>query len=71
MMCHFYQEYFPEGINKISPEDLKKVAEILEKAYSDDVLNPIFLSMIEEEDGEEEGEGGEEEDEEEEGEGEG
>ena len=48
MMCHFYQEYFPEGIHKISPEELKKVAEILEKAYSDDVLNPIFLSMIEE-----------------------
>merc|ERR1711895_273719 len=50
MMCHFYQEYFPEGPHKLSPEDLKKVAEILEKAYSDDVLNPIFLPMIEEED---------------------
>merc|ERR1711955_38490 len=50
MMCHFYQEYFPEGPHKLSPEDLKKVAEILEKAYSDDVVNPIFLPMIEEED---------------------
>merc|ERR1712115_548631 len=46
----FYHQYFPEGIHKISPEELKKVAETLEKAYSDDVLNPIFLTMIEEED---------------------
>merc|ERR1712208_124028 len=37
------------GFN-ISPEDLKKVAEILEKAFSDDVLNTVFLPMIEEED---------------------
>merc|ERR1711895_34528 len=43
MMCHFYNQYFPEGMHKISPEELKK-------AYSDDVLNPIFLTMIEEED---------------------
>merc|ERR1711895_74093 len=50
MMCHFYHQYFPEVIHKISPEELKKVAETLEKAYSDDVLNPIFLTMIEEED---------------------
>merc|ERR1712041_23183 len=50
MMCHFYNQYFPEGMHKISPEELKKVAETLEKAYSDDVLNPIFLTMIEEED---------------------
>merc|ERR1712112_141768 len=50
MMCHFYNQYFPEGIHKISPEELKKVAETLEKAYSDDVLNPIVLTMIEEED---------------------
>merc|ERR1712215_45757 len=50
MMCQFYQEHFPEGPHKISPEDLKKVAEILEKAFSDDVLNPVFLPMIEEED---------------------
>lgn len=50
MMCQFYQEHFPEGPHKLSPEDLKKVAEILEKAFSDDVLNPVFLPMIEEED---------------------
>merc|ERR1712089_51978 len=50
MMCHFYNQYFPEGMHKISPEELKKVAETLEKAYSDDVLNLIFLTMIEEED---------------------
>merc|ERR1712240_99372 len=50
MICHFYNQYFPEGMHKISPEELKKVAETLEKAYSDDVLNPIFLTMIEEED---------------------
>merc|ERR1712240_26070 len=50
MMCKFYQEHFPEGPHKLSPEDLKKVAEILEKAFSDDVLNPVFLPMIEEED---------------------
>merc|ERR1712082_582134 len=50
MMCHFYNQYFPDGMHKISPEELKKVAETLEKAYSDDVLNPIFLTMIEEED---------------------
>merc|ERR1712121_365367 len=49
-MCDFYQEHFPEGPHKLSPEDLDKVAEILEKAFSDDMLNPIFLSMIEEED---------------------
>merc|ERR1711962_1231259 len=49
-MCRFYQEYFPEGPHKLLPEDLKKVAEILEKAFSDDVLNVIFLPMIEEED---------------------
>merc|ERR1711867_247876 len=49
-MCDFYQEHFPEGPHKLSPEDLDKVAEILEKAFSDDVLNPIYLSMIEEED---------------------
>merc|ERR1711873_360426 len=35
---------------RTSSEELKKVAETLEKAYSDDVLNPIFLTMIEEED---------------------
>merc|ERR1712240_532583 len=50
MMCQFYQEHFPEGPHKLSPEELKKVAEILQKAFSDDVLNPIFLPMIEEED---------------------
>merc|ERR1711867_413094 len=49
-MCDFYQEHFPEGPHKLAPEDLDKVAEILEKAFSDDVLNPIFLSIIEEED---------------------
>ena len=50
MMCKFYQEYFPEGPHKLSPEDIERVAEILEKAFSDDVLNPVFLPMIEDED---------------------
>merc|ERR1712163_63927 len=49
-MCDFYQEHFPEGPHKLLPRDLDKVADILEKAFSDDVLNPIFLPMIEEED---------------------
>merc|ERR1712082_471942 len=49
-MCDFYQEHFPEGPHKLRPKDLDKVADILEKVFSDDVLNPIFLSMIEEED---------------------
>merc|ERR1712112_529606 len=48
-MCDFYQEHFPEEPHKLSHEDLDKVAEILEKAFSDDVLNPIFLPMIDEE----------------------
>ena len=49
-MCDFYKEHFPEGPHKLLPRDLDKVADILEKAFSDDVLNPIFLPMIEEED---------------------
>ena len=40
----------PEGIHKLLPEDIKRVEEILEKAFSDDVLNPAFLPMVEEED---------------------
>ena len=50
MMGKFYQEFFPKGIHKLTPEDIKRVEETLMKAFSDDVLSPAFLSMVEEKD---------------------
>ena len=49
MRHHFYNQYFPEGMHKLSPKGLKIVIKTLKKAYSDDVLSPIFLTRIEEE----------------------
>ena len=46
MMYHFYHQYLPEGMHNISPEGLKTVTKTLEKAYSDDVPNPIILTRI-------------------------
>ena len=53
MMAEFYQTLFPEGFHKLTPKDLKIVEETLKKAFSDDVLNAVFLPMIEAEDQEE------------------
>ena len=50
MMAEFYQNLFPEGFHKLTPKDLKIVEETLKKAFSDDVLNAVFLPMIEAED---------------------
>ena len=47
MMGKFYQEHFPEGFHKLKPEEIKQVQETLRKAFSDDVLNAVFLPMIE------------------------
>ena len=50
MIGEFYNQHFPEGIHKISKEEVAQAAETLEKAFSDDVLNAVFLPMIEKED---------------------
>merc|ERR1712002_233346 len=50
MMGKFYDDHFPKSLHKLPKQDIISAADILEKAFSDDVLNPIFLSMIEEED---------------------
>merc|ERR1712112_119603 len=50
MMGHMYNRHFPEGPHKLSREDVANAADTLEKAFSDDVLNPAFLPMVEAED---------------------
>ena len=50
IMCRFYEEHFPEGHHKLPPQDITRVAEVLEKTFSDDVLNPVFLPMVQDED---------------------
>ena len=37
----FYEIHFPEGIHKLSKSDLELVAGTLERASSDDILNPV------------------------------
>ena len=46
-MGEFYRLHFPERLYKLSPEDIKQAEETLEKAFSDDVMNPVFLPMVE------------------------
>ena len=46
MITHFYEMYFPKGIHKVSPKDLLLIKQLLEDSYSDDVLIPVFITMI-------------------------
>ena len=50
MMGKFYEDHFPQGLHKLPKQDITSVADTLEKAFSDDVLNPVFLPMVEHED---------------------
>ena len=50
MTGHFYNEHFPQSLHKLPKEDVLSAADTLEKAFSDDVLNPVFLPMVESED---------------------
>ena len=49
MMGNFYRKHFPPGMHKLPESDITRAEETLEKAFSDDVLNPIFLPMVESE----------------------
>ena len=49
-MGRFYRQYFPEGIHKLTPQDIEQAEEYLERAFSDDVNVTAFLPMIESED---------------------
>ena len=42
----FYRKYFPEGLHKMSEQDILFCEVLLKEAYSDDVLIPIYLSMV-------------------------
>ena len=47
-MGRFYNTYFPEGMHKLKPPDIKQVEDYLERAFSDDVSVTVFLPMVEE-----------------------
>ena len=44
-----YSTYFPEGMHKLKPPDVKQAEDYLERAFSDDVSVTVFLPMVEEE----------------------
>ena len=49
MITHFYEMYFPKGIHKVNSHDLMLIKQLLEDSYSDDVLIPVFINMIHQE----------------------
>ena len=49
-MGSFYSTYFPEGMHKLKPPDVKQAKDYLERAFSDDMSVTVFLPMIEGED---------------------
>ena len=49
-MGQFYRQFFPEGMHKLSPQDIEQAEDYLERAFSDDVSVTVFLPMIEAED---------------------
>ena len=49
-MGKFYREHFPEGIHKLTENDILQVERTLSASYSDNVLSPIYISMVEKED---------------------
>ena len=49
LMSHFYQIYFPEGLHKLSKNDIAVCQQILMDSYSDDVLMSVFISTIQKE----------------------
>ena len=46
MITHFYAKYFPDGMHKLSSKDLSLIQQLLEASYSDDVLIPVFVNII-------------------------
>ena len=49
LMSHFFQMYFPEGLHKLSKNDIAVCQQILMDSYSDDVLISVFISTIQKE----------------------
>ena len=41
--------YFPEGIHKVNSNDLSLIRQLLEDSYSDDVLIPVFINTVHQE----------------------
>ena len=50
MITHFYDLHFPDCIHKVESIDLPILRELLEDSYSDDVLIPVFINMVDNED---------------------
>ena len=46
-MGKFYRQYFPEGRHKLKNSDITQVENILRVVYSDDVMLPVYLPMLE------------------------
>ena len=45
-MVNFYKKYFPAGLHKLSDQDISFCEQLLKESYSNDVIIPIFLSML-------------------------
>ena len=50
LIATFYRKHFPNGLHKMSEDDIKFCEVLLCESYSDDILIPIYLSMIAQED---------------------
>ena len=46
----FYRKHFPDGLHKLTENDILFCEMLLKDAYSDDVLIPVYISIIAEED---------------------
>ena len=49
MITHFYEMYFPEGIHKVNSHDLILIKQLLEDSSLDNVLIPVFVNIIHQE----------------------
>ena len=49
LMAYFYRIHFPNSMHKISEDDIKIVESILNDSYTEDVMCPVYLSMVEKE----------------------
>ena len=46
MITHFSVKYFPDGMHKLNSKDISLIKQLLEASYSDDILIPVFINMI-------------------------
>ena len=49
MITKFYDRHFPDCVHKVKSVDLPFLQELLEDGYSDDVLIPVFINMVDDE----------------------